>query len=81
MSSPEAGTLPTEAVQELLARAVRLYAERLEHDGAVPPFPPDASPPTATEVLRTVSAMLDAIDVEIFELGMWRAWGTRGGGG
>lgn len=63
-------------IQEMLANAVRLYAERAsERDGALPAFAPDAA--TATDVMVTVTAMLKAVNLQIFELGMWQAWSGR----
>ena len=29
---------------------------------------------TATEVMVTVTAMLKAVNLQVFELGMWQAW-------
>jgi hypothetical protein len=79
MSSP-ADTLarPSDAeVQAMLARAVRLYAERAsERDEPLPAFPADAAV-TATEVMMTVTAMLKAVNLQVFELGMWQAWTGR----
>jgi len=68
---------PSDAeVQNTLAQAVRLYAERAaERDGALPAFASDAA--TATEVMVTVTAMLKAVNVQLFELGMWQAWAGR----
>jgi len=68
---------PSDAdVQDMLAKAVRLYAERAtERDGALPAFASDAV--TATEVMVTVAAMLSAVNLQIFELGMWQAWSGR----
>jgi hypothetical protein len=68
---------PSDAqVQDMLAKAVRLYAERAaERDGALPAFAPDAA--SATEVMVTVTAMLKAVNVQVFELGMWQAWSGR----
>ncbi|HKA76284.1 MAG TPA: hypothetical protein VKD19_04175 [Pseudolabrys sp.] len=68
---------PSDAdVQDMLAKAVRLYAERAtERDGAFPAFASDAV--TATEVMVTVAAMLSAVNLQIFELGMWQAWSGR----
>ena len=68
---------PSDAdVQDILAKAVRLYAERAtERDGALPAFASDAV--TATEVMVTVAAMLSAVNLQIFELGMWQAWSGR----
>jgi hypothetical protein len=63
-------------IQDMLAKSVRLYAERAaERDGALPAFAPDAA--TATEVMVTVTAMLMAVNLQIFELGMWQAWSGR----
>ena len=63
-------------IQGVLAQAVRLYAERsAERDGALPAFAPDAA--TATEVMVTVTAMLKAVNLQVFELGMWQAWSGR----
>ena len=67
-------------VQNNLAEAIRLYAERAaERDGALPAFPADAV--TATDVMVTVSAMLKAVNLQLFELGMWQAWSGRQTGG
>jgi len=77
-SQLDAATRPSDAeIQAMLARAVRLYAERVaEPEAALPAFPPDA-PMTATEVMVTVTAMLKAVNLQVFELGMWQAWSGR----
>lgn len=63
-------------IQDMLAKAVRLYAERTtERDGALPAFPADAV--TATEVMVAVTAMLKAVNLQVFELGMWQVWTGR----
>ena len=74
----DAGARSSDAeIQAMLARAVRLYAERAaESDNALPAFPSDA-PMTATEVMVTVTAMLKAVNLQVFELGMWQAWSGR----
>jgi hypothetical protein len=68
---------PSDAdIQDMLAKSVRLYAERAaERDGGLPAFPADAA--TATEVMVTVTAMLKAVNLQVFELGMWQAWSGR----
>ena len=68
---------PSDAeIKAMLAKAVRLYAEcAAERDGALPAFPADAA--TATEVMVTVTAMLKAVNLQVFELGMWQAWSGR----
>ena len=84
MSSPaEFGIVPHTAepsdaeVQALFARAGRLFSERFaERDGALAAFPAN-EPVTATDAMVTVSAMLKAVNVQIFELGMWQAWAGK----
>ena len=72
---------PSDAeIQIMLANAVRLYAERAqeyteERDGALPAFASDAA--TATEVMVTVTAMMKAVNLQVFELGMWQAWSGK----
>ena len=93
MSSPEAatttrtrdliaslgdgGALDESDVQALLAAAVRIYAERAEaSDEPLAAFPPDAGI-TATHAMLAVTAILKAVNVQLFELGMWQAWSGR----
>lgn len=70
-----AATHPSDAeIQTMLAEAVRAYAERAaERDGGLPPFPAQ-SPMTATDVMIAATAMLTAVNVQLFELGMWQGW-------
>ena len=78
MSLPIDTVKPSDAdIQAMLADAVRLYAERVaERDGALPAFPAGAAV-TATEVMVTVTAMLKAVNLQVFELGMWQAWSGK----
>jgi hypothetical protein len=63
-------------IQNMLANAVRLYAERAaQNDGSLAAFSSDAA--TATDVMVTVTAMLKAVNLQVFELGMWQAWSGR----
>jgi hypothetical protein len=69
--------LPDEDVQALLAAAVRIYADRMEErDAPLPAFPPEAGI-TATQAMVTITAILKAVNVQLFELGMWQAWSGR----
>ncbi len=64
------------AIQDMLAKAVRLYTQRAqERDGALPAFSSEQA--TATEVMVTVTAMLKAVNLQVFELGMWQAWAGK----
>jgi hypothetical protein len=73
-----AGERPSDAqIQHALAQAVRSYAERAaETDNALSAFPP-AAQMTATEVMVTVTAMLKAVNLQVFELGMWQTWSGK----
>ena len=74
MSSPE---MSDGEIQALLARAVRLYAERVAaRDEPLAAFPPDAQI-TATDAVVTTTAILKAVNVQVFELGMWQTWSGR----
>jgi hypothetical protein len=75
LSSPD--TLSDSEIQALLARAVRLYAERVTaSDVALPAFPEGAQV-TATDAVVATTAILKAVNVQLFELGMWQAWSGR----
>ena len=63
-------------LQRMLAKAVKLYAARVENEGPRPAFAPEDHV-TATEVMVTVTAMLKAVNLQLFELGMWQAWSGR----
>jgi len=75
MSSP--AKLSDGEIQALLARAVRLYAERVAaRDEPLAAFP-DSAGITATDAVVTTTAILKAVNVQLFELGMWQAWSGR----
>jgi hypothetical protein len=77
MSSPIETQASDAGIQTALANAVRAYAERAaERDGGLPAFPAQASV-TATEVMVTVTAMLKAVNLQVFELGMWQSWSGK----
>jgi hypothetical protein len=73
---PTGPPLSDKDIQDMLAKSVRLYAERAaEREGELSAFASDAA--TATEVMVTVTAMLKAVNLQVFELGMWQAWSGR----
>ena len=77
-SQADAAATPSDAeIQSMLARAVRLYAERAATgENALPAFPAESGI-TATEVMVTATAMLKAVNLQVFELGMWQAWAGK----
>ena len=63
-------------IQAMLAKAVRLYSERAaKRESALPAFAADAV--TATDVMVTATAMLKAVNLQVFELGMWQNWSGK----
>ena len=76
MSSP-AETMSDGEIQALLARAVRLYAERAAASDAPLAAFPEGAAITATDAVVTTTAILKAVNVQLFELGMWQAWSGR----
>ena len=67
MSSPADDARLSDAdIQAMLAKAVRLYAERVaENESAFPAFPAGAQV-TATDVMVTTTAMLKAVNLQVF---------------
>ncbi len=66
------GRVPDAELRTLLASAVKLYAAKAE-GGMRTPLPPDAGGLTVTETMLTVTDLLHALNVQVFELSMWQA--------
>lgn len=64
---------PPQVLQRLLADAVRAYAARMEGGEGFPALVVGTDI-AATDVMVTVTAMLKAVNIQAFELGMWQAW-------
>lgn len=66
------------ALQGLLSAVTRVYAARREAGDELEAFSADGTTaaPTATDVVITVSAMLESASIELIEVGLWQAWGT-----
>lgn len=81
MSAPidalEIGEMSDAQLQALLAAAIKSYAARAEQsDEPLPALPPQSGV-TATEAMLVVSAIMKAVNVQVFELGMWQSWSGR----
>jgi hypothetical protein len=74
MSSPD---ISDGEIQALLARAVKLYAERVAASETQLPAFPEGAQVTATDAVVATTAILKAVNVQLFELGMWQAWSGR----
>ena len=68
----EPGSIPDDELRRLLANTVKLYALKAE-DGMRTPLPPDGGGLTVTEIMLTVTDLLHALNVQVFELSMWQA--------
>jgi hypothetical protein len=60
-------------IQRKLTAAVKAYVARREAGVDFSPFEPDAV--TATDVAVVATSMLKAVQLEVFELTLWSAWG------
>ncbi len=76
-SAADDGRLAPESVQRLLAAAVRAYSREVAAQPELAPFV-RGNTPSETDIAIISSAMLEAAGIEIFELGLWRAWGRAG---
>jgi hypothetical protein len=68
-----AALVPDDVVKQLITVGVKLYMAKLEAGGKPPPFIGDVI--TDADVTSTVEQMLEAVSLEWFELGMWKALG------
>ena len=64
-------------LQELLAAAIKSYAARAEAQRRAAAGACADGGVTATEAMLAVSAILKAVNVQVFELGMWQSWSGR----
>ena len=59
-------------LQRLLGAVVRLYSSKAEREGAFAAVPRGVL--TATDAMITSSALLQSVNVAVFELGLWQSW-------
>ncbi len=64
-----------EALQKVLAAACRVYTARIEAGEQLAPVSRNSI--SATDVMVTASGLLKAVDLAVFELGMWQSWTGR----
>lgn len=73
---PDGGELTDEQIQRALTALAKIYTVHYQVGGRYAPFVGvHGLPPTVAMVMA--SQMLKAVNVELFELGMWQAW-SRG---
>lgn len=67
---------PMQDVQKLLALAVRLYVANYHAGQEIPIFPAQSGV-SATDVMIACTRMLEAVNVQLFELGMFQTWSNH----
>jgi hypothetical protein len=67
-------TIKDASLQQLMSAAVKLFAAKNPDARAMRVFPKGGGGVTATDVMITTTAMLQGVNVQMFELGMWQAW-------
>ena len=68
-----ADKVPDEVVQQLVTVAIKLYMAKREAGAELAPFVGQVI--TDSDVTSMVEQMLEAVSLEMFELGMWKAMG------
>lgn len=69
----EGEQISDELVQQAMTALVRLYTVKFQLGERWPPFAP-GTPVPATAAMIMSTAMLRAVNVETFELGLWQSW-------
>lgn len=68
--------LTTEALQDLLAAMCKLYAAKVEAGEQILPCVTHHGL-SATDAMTSASGLLRAVNLAVFELGMWQSWTGR----
>jgi hypothetical protein len=72
---PEDAAAAREAAAQQMIEAIRAYAAQVTADGAYFPVVPSDTL-TATDAMIVATALLRAVNLQVFELGLWQAWGS-----
>jgi hypothetical protein len=72
----EKDAISLDAIQALMAAACKHYSARIEAGEEVLPLRARTTV-TPTEVMTTASGLLRAVNLAVFELGMWQSWTGR----
>ena len=67
--------IAADALQSLIAAACRVYTARREAGEDIAPVTKNSI--SATDVMVMASGLLRAVDLAVFELGMWQNWTGR----
>jgi len=72
IASGDVSSIADVAVQQLMSAAARLYAARVEQGGYLAATTPAAL--NATQGMIVTTGLLRAVNVQLFELGLWQSW-------
>ncbi len=70
---PKGEPIPDALIQEGMTALVRLYAVKFQLGERWVPFSDNNTVP-ATAAMIMCTAMMRAVNVEVFDLGMWQSW-------
>ena len=76
LAKGEKDAISLDAIQALMAAACKHYGAQVEAGEEVLPLRA-RSTVTPTEVMTTASGLLRAVNLAVFELGMWQSWTGR----
>ena len=77
LKDEQLGDVPDDSLGQLFASVVRLYAAKVEQGNLARAFARNSGI-TATDVMIGCTAMLQATDIKIFDLGHWQSMTTIG---
>jgi hypothetical protein len=69
--------IPDEALGSVLAASIRAYGAKAQEGEPPPPFTGNMGV-TVTDVMIGCTAMLEAVNSLVFELGLWQSWTSLG---
>ena len=69
--------IPDDSLGQLFASVVRLYAAKAQVGNPPRPFARNSGI-TATDVMIGCTAMLEGVNVPLFDLALWQSWSTVG---
>jgi len=69
--------IPDEALGSVLAAGIRAYGAKCQEGEPPPPFARNMGV-TVTDVMIGCTAMLEAVNSLVFELGLWQSWTSLG---
>ena len=72
VASGDVSSIADSTVQQLLSAAALLYAARCEQGGYIAATKPGAL--NATQGMIVTTGLLRAVNVQLFELGLWQSW-------